>query len=860
MFCHAPSGLLVTADLEDHLRISSPTTGSKDWYASRLRSCHGLDEGRSIHASIRSSGHGGSRFLGNLLVQMYGKHGNFDLALETFSHIQEPNVFSWTILIAAFARNGHYHRAFELLCRMQNEGVTFNAVTISSVLTACRDIKQARELERLAAVAGFGGEERILRSLIHAYGECGSVDDAREVFDAMEAAGDLVSCTALMGAYARNGYSVEALRLFQKMSLEGVKLDKISFVSVINACACARDLRRGKLCHELLRQSGLDTDLTLQNTLLSMYGKCGMLNELHEMFCIIEAPDAVSYNSIISALAHNSQPRQALFFFRCMLLDGSLPSLVTFISVAHACGCIGDSRPAAVICSLIRDCCGVTTSDSVLRSAIVAMHGRCGDVEAAREAYESYAKDELGCTSMFAAYVQNHKFGRALGLFRRMQLEGIKPNKVTFLSALDACSNTGDASQAKTVHGCVVDAGYETDHEIGNARISMYGKCGSLEQARKLFDMKTYKDVLTWTGMAGAYARNKEETQGLKLFKEMQLNGIKPNKVAFVVALDACANSGSSFVLSQGRRLHEQVSESGLERDTAVGNCLINMYVSCGSLKDARTQLEKMENQKNLTSWNTMVCGLARSSGHEEQALDLISLMDLEGVAPDVITFSSALEACASTAALARGQMIHARIVESGDALDLHTNLVLGTCLVNLYGKCGSPGRARQVFEEIRSSGDTVLWNAMIGAYTRHGRVGEAVELFQALVVEGVAPDKVTFVSILAGFCHGCHQQEEAAAAEHFLLMNEFMVKPGAEHFTCLIDLLARKGRLLEAEELLKAMPFQPQGINLVSLLAACKRYQEVERAESTAEFIMKLDPTQAPAYVLLSDVYAAAA
>ncbi|XP_024544495.1 pentatricopeptide repeat-containing protein At1g11290, chloroplastic-like [Selaginella moellendorffii] len=307
---------------------------------------------------------------------------------------------------------------------MQNEGVRFNAVTISSVLTACRDIKQARELERLATVAGFGGEERILRSLIHSYGECGSVDDAREVFDAMEAAGDLVSCTALMGAYAQNGNGMEALRLFEKMSLEGVKLDKISFVSIIkekwtfdqirepdivakttlmHACACARDLRRGKLCHELLMQTGFDTDLTLQNTLLSMYGKCGMLDELHDMFCIIEAPDAVSYNSIISALGHNSQPRQALFFFRCMLLDGNLPSLITFISVAHACGCIGDPRPAVALCSLIQECSRVTTSDSVLRSAIVAMHGRCGDVEAAREAYESYAKDELSCTSMVAA-------------------------------------------------------------------------------------------------------------------------------------------------------------------------------------------------------------------------------------------------------------------------------------------------------------------------------------------------------------------------------------------------------------------------------------------------------------------------
>ncbi|XP_024537183.1 pentatricopeptide repeat-containing protein At5g04780, mitochondrial-like [Selaginella moellendorffii] len=152
-------------------------------------------------------------------------------------------------------------------------------------------------------------------------------------------------------------------------------------------------------------QTGFDTDLTLQNTLLSMYGKCGMLDKLHDMFYIIEAPDAVSYNSIISALGHNSQPRQALFFFRCMLLDGNLLSLITFISVAHACGCIGDPRPAVALCSLIRECSGVTTSDSVLRSAIVAMHGRCGDVEAAREAYESYAKDELNCTSMARAAV-----------------------------------------------------------------------------------------------------------------------------------------------------------------------------------------------------------------------------------------------------------------------------------------------------------------------------------------------------------------------------------------------------------------------------------------------------------------------
>lgn len=494
---------------------------------------------------------------------------------------------------------------------------------------------------------------------------------------------------------------------------------------------------------------------------------------------------------------------------------------------------------------IVEDGCA---QDRLLSNLLVQMYGNCGSLMDACAVFEDISEPNIySWTILIKAHTGNGHAADALELFSQMQAKGIKPNRISFICTLEACTELAALAEGQELHHSIIELGLEVDVDVGNTLINMYGKCRSLDKARVAFAKMQQRDVVSWSAMISVCAQNGHGQEALELFSQMQAEGVKANKVTFIGILDACASLAS---LQDGQSIHLKIIDCGFESDTVLGNTLLNMYGKCGSLADAMTVFVKMP-QRSAVSWNAMIVAYSQN-GHGKEALELFGQMLTEAVKPTKITFISILDACASVAALTEGQEIHDYLVDAG----FDSDLFVGTALLNMYGKCGILKNARSIFDRMTQR-NVVAWGAIISAFAQNGHGKEALHLFEQMKIDGVKPDKITFISVLTACSHNGLLEEGRKLFNS--MEKDHDLSPSMDHYTCMIDILGRAGNLHEAEELIDKIPFEHSSPAWLSLLAGCRFHGDVNRGIRAADHLFELDPMGASPYVQLSYMFAAA-
>eukprot|EP00249_Psilotum_nudum_P004184 c17726_g1_i2 orf=362-1369(+) len=335
------------------------------------------------------------------------------------------------------------------------------------------------------------------------------------------------------------------------------------------------------------------------------------------------------------------------------------------------------------------------------------MYNKCESVMDARQIFDKMpGRDIFSWNAMISGYSNHGQGEEAVKVFQQMQREGFNPNKVTFISILRACGSTGMVACGKLVHGLVLNTGLEQDVAVANALLSMYGKCGSVEIARKVFYMMPVRDVISWNAMIAVYAWHGQVKEATELLLKMQQGGVEPNRITFVSILRAFTVPET---VPLGKLVHAHIIDRGIDRDVMVANALVSMYGKCGnngSIEAARKVFDMMP-KRNVVSWSTMIARYAQQ-GRDNKAFELLQQMQLEGVLPDKVTFISILIACCNRAALAFGKLIHAHIINNRTVPDL----VVENALLTMYGRCGSVLDACRLFNKMTRQ-NVVSWTAM---------------------------------------------------------------------------------------------------------------------------------------------------
>jgi pentatricopeptide repeat protein len=318
--------------------------------------------------------------------------------------------------------------------------------------------------------------------------------------------------------------------------------------------------------------------------------------------------------------------------------------------------------------------------------------------------------------------------------------------------------------------------------------------------------------------------------------------GVELSPFTCSIALHACVSIAN---LRIGQQLHLLSLKKALSANLAVANALIHVYCNCAHLLDARRIFDEIP-EKNLVTWNTLIAGYSQCN--PLMALQLFRDMNLQ---QNCFTLTSITSSCAGLAALGLGKQVHGAVLRRNYGEDLQ----LSNALVDMYSKCGSIADAKRMFNRMGCK-DKLSWTAMICGYGMNGYANEAIQLFSSMIHAGVCPDHVVFLALISACSHAGLVDE---GWNFFRSMTtEYKIQPKKEVYGCVINLLARAGRLREAFDLINRMPFAPDESIWGALLGACKMHKNVELGRLVARRIIEVNPDGAKTYILLANIYAA--
>lgn len=303
---------------------------------------------------------------------------------------------------------------------------------------------------------------------------------------------------------------------------------------------------------------------------------------------------------------------------------------------------------------------------------------------------------------------------------------------------------------------------------------------------------------------------------------------------------------GKCVSLVSARKLFDEIPR----RNVVVWNAMISLYTHSNLLHDALCLFESMDSVPNASTCNAIIAGLSGMEGGSPKAIAFYWRMRELDLKPNFITLLALLPACVGIAALDLVKEIHGHSIRNN--IDPHPQLRSG--LVDAYGRCGYLVNASHVFYSMKER-DVVAWSSLISAYALHGEARCALEIFGQMEMAKVRPDDITFLAVLKACSHAGLADE---ALDFFRRMREdYGLHPNTDHYSCLVDVLSRAGRLYEAYKVIQDMPEKVTAKAWGALLGACRTYGEVELAEIAGRALFEIEPDNPANYVLLARIYA---
>ncbi|XP_077210086.1 tetratricopeptide repeat (TPR)-like superfamily protein [Tasmannia lanceolata] len=613
-------------------------------------------------------------------------------------------------------------------------------------------------------------------------------------------------------------------------------------------CTDKKNLPIGKSVHAHIIKIGLQQDIFLTNTLVNMYAKCGQMAEATIQFEEIENRDVVSYNCLINAYAQQGSGPGSGFvleLFRRMRAQHVFPNPFTFAGIFTASAHLKDyfhGRKAHSLAMKTGNC-----SDVFVGSSLLNMYCKLGLILDARRVFDRMPqRNSVSWAAMISGYAVERLAIEAFELFKLTREEEVSANEFVFTSALSALAHPGCVINGMQIHSLAVKSGLLSFVAVVNSLVTMYAKCGSLDDALRMFELSSDKNSITWSAIITGHAQNDNSDEALRLFFEMQFAGIMPSEFTFVGVLNACSNL---MALGEGKQVHNYLLKLGFESQIFIRSALVDMYAKCGSVIEARRGFDQLQ-EPDIVLWSSMIGGYVQN-GENEEALSLYGRMESEGISPNELTMASVLRACSSLAALQLGKQIHTRTIKYGLGLEIP----IGSALTTMYAKSGNLSDGSLVFRRMPKR-DVVSWNSMLSGLSQNGHGKEALELFEEMQFEDVKPDSVTFVNLLSACSH--MGLVDKGWSYFNSMFNDHGIVPKVEHYACMVDILSRAGMLEKAKEFIESIPIDHGMCLWRILLAACRNYRNFDIGAYAGERLMELGSQESSAYVLLSSIYSA--
>ncbi|KAL5791630.1 hypothetical protein ACOSP7_000224 [Xanthoceras sorbifolium] len=442
--------------------------------------------------------------------------------------------------------------------------------------------------------------------LIVKYAKYGEPNTSRSLFNNLQLEQpNSFLWNAMIRAYANSGYFVETLELYSLMRRSGISSNNYTFPFLLKACASKSLILEGKVLHGDIIRTGFGSDLYVEAALVDMYAKCGQTDDGCKVFDEMLMRDLVSWTAMITAYEQAEKPKEALLLFKKMQQEGLLSDSVTIVSVASAVGQLGDARRAQVVHGYA--ICNAFLKDLCAANSIVAMYGKCGNVEKARMVFDQMQeRDGISWNSILSGYTQNGLASEALLLFDEMQHFGCKPNPVTALILVSACAYLGSHHLGRKLHNFIINKNIKIDAALRNTLMDMYAKCGDLDTAECMFNdiHPSELDVSSWNVLISGYGMHGHGRKALELFTRMQEEGVEPDHITFTSILSACSHAG---LIDEGRKCFADMTKLYVKPELKHYACMVDMLGRAGLLYEAFDLIKQMPSPPNDDVWGALL-------------------------------------------------------------------------------------------------------------------------------------------------------------------------------------------------------------------------------------------------------------
>ncbi|XP_020105353.1 putative pentatricopeptide repeat-containing protein At5g09950 [Ananas comosus] len=819
--------------------------------------------GESLQLELIKKGYGGDLFLSNNLINLYAKGGNLECAHQVFARMPERNTVSWTCLITGYAQYGFTNEACRLFKSMISCGYEPTQFTFGSALRACQDsgvgnLGLGSQIHGLIMKSYYAFDTVVCNALISMYGSCclGSADRAQLVFETMPFKNS-ITWNSIISVHSKRGDSFTTFELFSEMQRGNLgvvlKPTEYTFGSLITVTYTSSS--NSYLLDQVfarVSKSGFLRDLYVSSALVSAFARFGMLEKAKKIFLSMDEKNAVSMNGLMVGLVKQGLGEEAVEVFRKLreLVPVNSDTYVVLLSALAEFSELEEGRRKGreVHGLMLRTC--LVDSKIAVSNGLVNMYAKCGAIDVASRVFNLMdVRDQVSWNTMISGLDQNGQLEEALMNYCLMKKNGIRPSNFALISSLSSSAGLGNLLAGTQVHCDTIKLGLDSDLSVSNALIQVYGECGNLSECWQIFNLMSEHDQISWNSMIGALASSQASlAEPVEVLLDMMRSGPSPNRVTFVNLLAALSPLS---VVELGKQIHALVVKNGISNDTAVENALITCYAKSGDMDSCEELFVKMSDRRDNVSWNSMVAGYIHN-GLLQKAMDFVWFMMNSGQKMDCFTFATVLSACASVAALERGMEIHAFGIKSS----LESDVVVDSALVDMYSKCGRIDYASRVFSFMNIRNE-FSWNSMISGYARHGLGEKALEIFREMQNSDLKPDHVTFVGVLSACSHAGLVE---TGLDYFELMKHNKLVPKIEHYSCVVDLLGRAGKLDKMEDFIKRMPIKPNNFIWRTVLVTCRRSKggmNTKLGKQASDMLLQLEPLNAVNYVLISNLHA---
>ncbi|XP_019053204.1 PREDICTED: pentatricopeptide repeat-containing protein At4g14820 [Nelumbo nucifera] len=515
---------------------------------------------------------------------------------------------------------------------------------------------------------------------------------------------------------------------------------------LFSALTSATTIAQLKQIHAQILRSGLDRSTSL--LLKLVISSCALSPSLDYALLVfnqIADPETHICNRILREFSRSYEPDKTLFVYEKMRREGIGVDRFSFPPLLKASARVATLSEGMEIHGLASKL--GFDSDPFVQTGLVRVYSACGRIFEARFLFDKMLhRDIVTWSVMIDGYCQSRLYEDALLLFEEMKNSGVEPDEMVLATMLSACGRAGNLDYGKAIHDYISEKNFSLDSHLQSALITMYTNCGSMDAARYLFDKMSpknlvastsmvsgysklgnieaarsifnqmvEKDLVSWSAMISGYAESDCPQEALKLFKEMQVSGVKPDQVTMLSVISACAHLG---MLDQAKWIHIFIDKNGFGDILSVNNALIDMYAKCGSLVGARSVFDKMH-KRNVISWTSIITAYAMH-GNANDALWLFDQMKAKGVEPNGVTFVGVLYACSHAGLVEKGHQIFSSMINEHNIMPKHEHY---GCMVDLFGRANLLREALELIETMPIPPNVVVWGSLLAACRLHGEV-----------------------------------------------------------------------------------------------------------------------------------------